>query len=602
MVRAGGSRFVDYKQVRSRSRVKRALVTGLGFTGLVVLAASYDPRPGVATESVRLPDAGRWAAGALHVHSSYTDGAGSVDEIAAAAARAGLDFVVLTDHWSLDALVEGEEGYRDGVLVLVGTEATTDAGHVLGLDLPASPLRFGRRDPEEVLGQMRDLGGFALAAHPDADRESFEWRGWGLAGYRGFEVFNAYSAYRRKGVLQSLAYLFVSAFWQTDLLRWELDWNPDLIDAWDAMLPGRKLAAWAGADAHGGIELAAGRFLRWPSYERVFRMARNYLLLDQPLTGSVADDRRLVYDALGEGRGYVALGDRADASGFRFWADVDGRRWPMGSDVELGGGDVTLHARAATADAELRLFRDGVLIAETQGGELEFATDEPGIYRVEAGLPVRRVGGAAYEHWILSNPIAVLPRARLAARIERNVLPKGDAMPFEPDDLREYPLILNVEPNPGCASMDLATGAGEEGALRLRFALGIPPRGEPDAFNAPYGRCAFADRRTHDLTGYAGIRFEARGDAIYRVTLLLSNRGPDPETESFWSTWFLTDRAWQSVTIPFSRLRGVRARDGDLDLSGVSQISFVLDTSNTRPGTAGQVEVRSVSLGRVAPP
>ena len=36
--------------------------------------------------------------GAYHVHSSRSDGTGTVDEIAAAAARAGLQFVIITDH------------------------------------------------------------------------------------------------------------------------------------------------------------------------------------------------------------------------------------------------------------------------------------------------------------------------------------------------------------------------------------------------------------------------------------------------------------------------------------------------------------------------
>ena len=36
--------------------------------------------------------------GAFHIHSSRSDGSGSVAAIAAAAARAGLQFIILTDH------------------------------------------------------------------------------------------------------------------------------------------------------------------------------------------------------------------------------------------------------------------------------------------------------------------------------------------------------------------------------------------------------------------------------------------------------------------------------------------------------------------------
>src|SRR4029079_13065624 len=42
--------------------------------------------------------ASRTAAGAYHVHSTRSDGNGDVATIAAAAARAGLKFVIITDH------------------------------------------------------------------------------------------------------------------------------------------------------------------------------------------------------------------------------------------------------------------------------------------------------------------------------------------------------------------------------------------------------------------------------------------------------------------------------------------------------------------------
>ena len=49
---------------------------------------------------------------------SLSDGGGTADEVIAAARAAGLGFVVISDHNNLDA--KPLEGYRDGVLVLVG--------------------------------------------------------------------------------------------------------------------------------------------------------------------------------------------------------------------------------------------------------------------------------------------------------------------------------------------------------------------------------------------------------------------------------------------------------------------------------------------------
>ena len=61
--------------------------------------------------------------GSLHVHSRYSDGAGSVREIADAARRAGLDFMAINDHaYMTDGLHADEEGFYDGVLVLMALE------------------------------------------------------------------------------------------------------------------------------------------------------------------------------------------------------------------------------------------------------------------------------------------------------------------------------------------------------------------------------------------------------------------------------------------------------------------------------------------------
>lgn len=540
-------------------------------------------------------DAGRWVAGALHVHSDYSDGAGTPEEIAVAAREAGLDFVLLTDHWSLDALDEGEEGYYGGVLVLVGVEATTEVGHVLGLDLPPTPLRFGRRDAEEVLGHIGELDGFAIVAHPDGDTDSFEWTGWDRAGYEGLELFNAFSAYRRSGVPRSLSYLLFNPFWQTGMFSWEPDWNPELVATWDQMLSGRRLSAWAGTDAHGGIRISDGHFLRWPSYRQVFGMARNYLLLDTPLTGALARDRALIYDALRAGRGFLAL-DEAGAEGFRFEAEeADGTPWPMGSDVAFAPGDrLVLRAASPEADSRVRLFRDGEIVAESARGDLNFETGDPGVYRAEVRRRVRRIGGSALAPWIASNPISFLPAAQLASRIAANRLPVSDPPESDPNGAEAYPLTLNVEPNPGCTSLDLARDESGEGSFAVTFALGTPPRGATDTMAGPWGRCALSDRRSHDLEGYAEFRFEVRGDAIYRVDLVMADQTRGLEGR-FATSSFLTGSEWREVRLPFSRFRSGAAR-GILDLGRITEISFFFDTTNTRPGTAGRVEVRGVAL------
>ena len=105
-------------------------------------------------------------------------------------------------------------------------------------------------------------------------------------------------------------------------------------------------------------------------------------------------DRELVYDALREGRCYIAVEAVAPARGFRFEAaDV-----PMGGEAPAGLH--TLHARTPLP-ARLRLLRDGTEIAAAAGTTLDADVEEPGAYRVEA----HRTARGRERTWIVSNPI-----------------------------------------------------------------------------------------------------------------------------------------------------------------------------------------------------
>ena len=48
--------------------------------------------------------------GNIHMHTVHSDGAGQVADLVAAAARADLDFIIITDHNTL--VDQGEEGWR----------------------------------------------------------------------------------------------------------------------------------------------------------------------------------------------------------------------------------------------------------------------------------------------------------------------------------------------------------------------------------------------------------------------------------------------------------------------------------------------------------
>ncbi len=121
---------------------------------MIVLVVALAPR---ARTRLSLDADARSVRGAIHVHTTVSDGAGTPDEVARAAARAGLDFVVLTDHGDGTRL-PAPPRYVDGVLVIDAVEISTTGGHYIALGLGQAPYRLAG-EPRDVIEDVTRLGG-----------------------------------------------------------------------------------------------------------------------------------------------------------------------------------------------------------------------------------------------------------------------------------------------------------------------------------------------------------------------------------------------------------------------------------------------------------
>ncbi len=119
------------------------------------------------------------ARGAIHVHTVRSDGAGTPERVAGAAHRAGLDFVVLTDHGDATRAPDPPR-YVDGVLLIDAVEISTTDGHLIALGLPQAPYRLAG-EARDVLEDVHRLGGFGIAAHPDSPKAELQWRDWNVS-------------------------------------------------------------------------------------------------------------------------------------------------------------------------------------------------------------------------------------------------------------------------------------------------------------------------------------------------------------------------------------------------------------------------------------
>jgi hypothetical protein len=385
---------------------KRVVTTAAMAAAVVVLwVAAWPPVPAPTIGSPDPELQRRTVAGAFHVHSTQSDGSGSKPEIAAAAARAGLQFVVFTDHG--DATRQPDPpAYSSGVLCIDAVEISTNGGHYVALGLTAAPYRLGG-EPGAVVEDVRRLGGFGIVAHPDSPKTSLAWRDW-TPEADGVEWLNADSEWRVESWLSLGRTLLGYLARPGPALASMLDREAITIDRWDAVTSRRPMAAFAGHDAHGGpgrSKEEARRF-GWPhvpSYEASFRSFSTRVVLRKAFTGSAPDDAAAVLEALRAGRTYTAIDAVAAPAWLDFRAERAGEVALVGETL-AGAGTAKLTARAPAADgSRIVVLRNGEVVAEARGGEVATSTSRPGAYRVEVRLADR----GARAPWIFSNPIYV---------------------------------------------------------------------------------------------------------------------------------------------------------------------------------------------------
>jgi hypothetical protein len=333
----------------------------------------------------------------VHLHSTHSDGTGTVREIMRAARRAKADVVLLTDHDTLAAKRAGDEGWHDDVLLLVGTEVSPRGGnHLLafGLDEEIDHAGLGAAG---ICRAVRDAGGFGFAAHPFSQGSARFRRARGMP-------FEAVDCEDLTGIeLWSFANDTGEAIASIpELARFLATPGRVLADppernmrAWDELCRTRRVVGLGGLDAHQyGKRVGPVVPLRIMAYHRSFRFVRTHVLCDEAPTGELGHDRDQVYSALREGRCYIAVDAVAPARGFRFEADD----LPMGAEAKAGRRTLRV---SAPLPATLRLLRDGEELAGGYGRSLELEVEQPGVYRVEA----RREAKGRQRTWILSNPI-----------------------------------------------------------------------------------------------------------------------------------------------------------------------------------------------------
>jgi hypothetical protein len=510
--------------------------------------------------------------GAYHVHSTRSDGTGTIDEIATAAAGAGLSFVVFTDHGN-GTRPPDPPSYRHGVLCLDAVEISTFAGHLVALGLTTGTPYPLAGDARDVIEDVHRLGGRAIVAHPDSAKADQRWRAWETP-LDGLEWINADSEWRDDSGRRLITAALHSIVRPAEAVTSLFERPARTLERWDRAAANRAVVGLAAVDAHASIGLREsdeprGRsLLARPSYAAMFRTLQQAAVLDAPLTGDARVDAAAVVTALQSGRTFSLVRSLAGPAALQFTATRDGVVTPMGGRLGGAGGEVVIEAATTASDAQLVLLHQGRRLAGGSGRVRQAGPLPPGAYRVEAYLRGSSVP------WIVSNPIYL-----------------GDVAPGDPPDpaageagAPSLALDSRAEWRVEKDARSQGTAAADAGEVRLTYALGA---------GAPAGQYAALVTDVVSEEGFDRLSFTGRASAPMRLSVQLRLLG---NSDQRWRRSVYLDQTPRLVTIDVAEFEPIEPSSLRPNIARVRAVLLVVDTLNTAPGARGDVSVRDIAL------
>lgn len=358
-------------------------------------------------------------AGVIHVHTKSSSGSGEISEIVAAAQTAGLDFLFLTDLNQFEPVNQNLAGYHDNLLLFIDGEFTYLNSHLLNIGVSAERDLSGPGRAQvffsDLLSQTQrpsDQGIFILA-HPLKPR--YNWTGDYPAGLDGLEIINLKSLWQNAWLRSRVSFfwsLFIFPF-NDRLAMLRLFQDPrEEVKLWDDLSLKHPTSGFAGADAEAKFRITDSVSLNYPSYQTLFSIVRNHVLLPTEMTGDERADREKILGALRRGQFYMSLDTLADPKGFL--AIISGPQnaqylpgaefnWEKGLELKV------LLPQRPTVPFEVEVYRDGEKMLQSNSLETKVPLYQPGVYRIKVRvrpkLPLP--DGKQWIPWIYTNPFYV---------------------------------------------------------------------------------------------------------------------------------------------------------------------------------------------------
>lgn len=332
--------------------------------------------------------------GAIHIHSLYSDGTGDINSISKAAKKAGLKWIIITDHNNMDV----EEGIINGVCVIRGEEISPEKeNHYLALGITET---IKSDNPDFYIQKTKELGGFGFIAHPDEGKNRknnfipIKWN----SDYEeadGVEIWNWFSQWADNYDNRNIFTIIYSYFFAHKKIKTPYN---ETMEKWDRLNNNTRkiIPAIAGVDAHA---LKINKYIIpvtiFP-YKKMFSTLANVIYTKEKLQGSFEHQKKLILNALKIGNNVILNRSVYDKIPF---IGIANKKTSVTSGEKIELDNSTYLKIRLQKKAQIKIYCDGSLINMLKAKDCEIKINKSGKYRTE--LLIKEKG------WIYTNPIEV---------------------------------------------------------------------------------------------------------------------------------------------------------------------------------------------------
>lgn len=317
--------------------------------------------------------------GAIHIHTKLSDGTGDINSISKAAKKAGLNWIIITDHNNFDI----KEGFYNGVCVIKGEEISPcSSNHYIALDI--KNLINPSDDTQKFVDEVRAQGGFGFAAHPDeADNRKnkahpIKWTNKSVIP-DGIEIWNWFSDWADDYDETNIFKIAYSYFFRHKLIQGPhketLKWWDELNKKSENIIP-----AIAGVDAHA---LKISKYIipiKIFPYKDCFKTLANVITLENEIPKDFESQKKLILSSIKNGNNLMI------------------NRHIKNEIPLIYVENKTIIVKLSTK-AEIKIIQNGTQIFTENTKNLKFPIDENAKYRIEIYLK--------NQPWIFSNQISI---------------------------------------------------------------------------------------------------------------------------------------------------------------------------------------------------